>query len=93
MGKKYIIGISLVLLALSLIAVTLLPTDESVDWWHIGGGGSYVSQGDLGLDSVVGQGIVGVTNQSGKEVCSGFLCLLDGLRLYLPLLLRNFVGG
>ena len=53
----------------------------------LGSGGGQVSIGSVTLDGTIGQSVVGVVTQSGKEVCSGFWCDLPATlqKLWLPL--------
>jgi hypothetical protein len=65
---RIILLISLVFL---LTAATFIAATPSIDWWHIGGGGSTVTQGNMALDGLADGGVIGVSSQAGKELCSG----------------------
>lgn len=79
----------LILLTFLLVAGTVLAAAPDIDWWGIGGGGSSVSQGNLVLDSVIGQKVIGITSQAGKELCSGFLCVAARTNMFMPLVKEN----
>ena len=79
----------LICLAFFLVAAMLVPTTPAIEWRHIGGGGSSVSQGDRVLDGVVGQGVIGLSNQADKDLCSGYLCTPATRSVFLPVVMRN----
>lgn len=79
----------LICLAFLLIAATSISASPAIDWWHIGGGGSSVSQDGRVLDGVVGQGVIGRTNVTTTELCSGYLCMQIMRSLYLPIITKN----
>jgi len=79
----------LALLALLLTTAMLLAASPAIDWWAFGGGGGRLTQGDLVLEAVAGQGVVEHSSQSRLELCSGFLCQQAGFSVYLPLVHTN----
>jgi hypothetical protein len=87
MSKR--IKIMLALLALLLTAAASAPALESIDWWVMGGGGGALSQGDLELESVIGQTSAGTGRAGEKDLCAGFLCAKSPLFTFMPLLEKN----
>ncbi|MBC7226209.1 MAG: hypothetical protein H5T61_03130 [Thermoflexales bacterium] len=62
---------------------------SSIPWSVIGGGGGHAEAAPYALDGTVGQPIVGQV--SNYSLCSGYWCgAAAQVRVYLPLVLRNF---
>ena len=89
MQRRLLFLIMLVLLLTSLAATPRL-TDYAIDWWAIGSSSAILEQGEVELQSVIGQGIAGEISQSAVELCSGYLCLFSQwiAKVFLPLIAR-----
>ena len=62
----------------------------SIPWQVIGGGGGHAEVGIYGLDSTIGQAVVGTASAGDVELCSGFWCkAMAFFREYLPLLFSD----
>jgi hypothetical protein len=86
--------IACLLLALALAVPVLAQVSSNYDLsWHViaGGGGRMESAGGHTLLGTAGQALVGQMSSSGHSLCSGFWCsAVEGYRVYLPLVVRNF---
>ena len=91
--RKYFLLITTFVVIPLLAASPFAGSEPVIDWWAIGPSLNTVSQGDIELTGMVGQGIIGDVSQAESELCSGFLCMaaefIESLKdLFLPLILR-----
>jgi hypothetical protein len=87
--KKILLLIPLILILLSIASITYAPA-VVIDWYVVGPSSAQLSQNNVQLHSVVGQGTAGQVNHEDVEICSGYLCILTRIlqRIFLPLILR-----
>jgi hypothetical protein len=84
------VTLSLILVASLLLAgVVLANGSPTIDWDIIGSGGGYAQAGAYTLDATIGQAVVGMSADTGCELCAGFWCRAAATYgIYLPLVLR-----
>ncbi len=89
MKKNILLLIPLVVFLLFLAAAPLAPA-VLIDWYAVGPGGAILTENNVDLYSVVGQGIAGQINYAVSDVCSGYVCMFTRLFhwLFLPLIVR-----
>ncbi len=89
MHKRYLL-ILLLLMLILIAAAPFTPPTPVIDWWTIGPSLKTVSQGDIVLTGMVGQGVAGQVSQDSSELCSGFLCTLTEFirSVFLPLIFK-----
>jgi len=91
--RKHLLLITTIVLILFLAASPSIEPEPVIDWWAIGPSLKTVSEGDILLTGMVGQGITGDVSQGESELCSGFLCMavefIESFKdIFLPLILR-----
>lgn len=88
--KKNIFLLIPLLVLLLLLAATPFAPAVVIDWYAVGPGGVILTENNVDLYSVVGQGIAGQISYADSEICSGYLCMFTRLLhwIYLPLIVR-----
>jgi hypothetical protein len=91
--RKYLLPITTILMILLLAASPFVEPEPVIDWWTIGPSLNTISQGDILLTGMVGQGVTGAVSLADSELCAGFLCMaaefIESLKdLFLPLILK-----
>lgn len=83
-------AIALIVLCLMLVAAAGVRGAQSVaiDRGVIAGGGAHLAQGDVRLDTTLGQPIVGAYTQGDLALCVGFWCQHPEFHIYIPVVLR-----
>ena len=91
MRPKYVIALTILLLLMVLVTSSTRASGiMEIDWYVIGGGGGTGIAGDYTLSGTIGQPVTGLSSSADSDLCSGFWCrVLSGLRIFLPLVLRN----
>lgn len=89
MKKKSLLLITLILILFFLAATPFAPA-VVIDWYAVGPSSAHLSENNVQLHSVVGQGAAGQVSYADFEICSGYLCIISRIlqRIFLPLILR-----
>lgn len=89
MKKKSLLLITLILILFFLAATPFAPA-VVIDWYAVGPSSAHLSENNVQLHSVVGQGTADEVNDAGVEICSGYLCIITRIlqRIFLPLILK-----
>ena len=79
------------MLAAGGIALAQTSANYNLEWHVIGGGGQPVTSASYAINSTVGQGAASPPySASSSYVVSGGYWLSGGLRVYLPLVMREY---
>jgi uncharacterized membrane protein len=94
-NKRTILIVLVSLLVVPLVVgIVGAQTSTSFDlsWYVLGGGGKRTDSAAYAMNGTLGQGIVGVSDDTGFQVQSGYWygASLPGCRVYLPLVLRSY---
>ncbi len=95
MGKPllYLVGILLVLLLLSGVALAQSGGDYDLSWNTVDGGGyTFSTGGSYALGGTIGQADAGVLSGGGYTLVGGFWggAMVVEYGIYLPLVVRNY---
>ena len=81
--------LALVLLLGASVALAGGGSDYAIPWSVLSSGGVPVAAGIYTLESTLGQAVAGPIEAGGLGLCVGYPCDPPGLRVFLPVVLKN----